>query len=382
MPDFLSLFHRFKVDSVRGRYMTLDMIEPILTSLKPGPLSVAGHSVEQRPVYKFEIGSGPLRVLAWSQMHGNETTATKALMDLFRFLESEDELARHLLGKFTFCFVPMLNPDGAQRYSRSNFNSIDLNRDFNDLSQPETRILYDLVTQFAPDFCLNLHDQRSIFGIAETGKPATFSVLAPAFDAERNFNESRKITADLAARFAHSVREHLPGSIGRFDDAFNSNCAGDHFQSNNIPTVLIETGHAPQDYDREMGRQWLFVSLVSTLADIAEIGLSNQKFDDYLKIPSNSVLFFDFVYKNVRFHYDGIDKIANFAAHYSEVLENGRIRFEAQMVGLEEWPERLGHRSIDAKGALFASAQGPKPVAGAPADFTLGELEIVNGLPI
>src|SRR5690606_48339 len=227
-----------------------------------------------------------------------------------------------------------------------------------------------------------LHDQRSIFGIAETGKPATFSVLAPAFDAERNFNKSREITADLAARFANSLADYLPGNLGRFDDAFNSDCAGDHFQSRNIPTVLIETGHAPEDYDREMVRKWLFVSMVSALVEIAEIGLTNQKLDDYLKIPSNSVLFFDFVYKNVRFHYDGTDKIANFAAHYSEVLTNGCLRFEAQIVDLGERPESLGHFTLDAKGELFASAQGPKPVPGTRADFTLGTQKIVNGLPI
>lgn len=383
MPDFLRLFDRFKAGSVCGRYVTLDMIEPILTSLKRGRLSVAGHSVQNRPIYKFETGSGPLRVLAWSQMHGNESTATKALMDVLRFLESDDELARVLMRRFTFCFVPMLNPDGAQRYTRVNVNEVDLNRDFNNLSEPETRAIHTLVSEFGPDFCLNLHDQRSIFGIAQTGKPAVFSVLAPAFDAERNFNTSRKITADLAARFALSLKEYLPGSIGRFDDAFNSNCAGDHFQSRNIPTVLIETGHAPGDYDRETVRKWLFVSLIATLADIAEIGLSTQKLDDYLKIPQNSVLFFDFVYKNVRFHYDGTDKIANFAAHYSEVLKNGRIQFEAQIVGLEEQPERLGHFTLDAKGELFASAQGPEPMAGNRADFTLGtKFKIVNGLPV
>lgn len=381
MQQALTLFDQFKASAVWGRYITLQMVEPLLQSLKLGALSVIGNSVQGRPIYAYTIGHGRRRVVAWSQMHGNETTATKALMDVLRFLDSNSAAAEYLRSHFAFSFVPMLNPDGAQAYTRVNANHVDLNRDFNDKTQPETQALYTLIARFAPDFCLNLHDQRSIFGIAETGRPATFSVLAPASDANRTYDDCRKVTADLAARFAQSLEPYLQGGIGRFDDRFNAACAGDHFQSKGVPTVLIETGHYPGDYQREVVRKWLFVSLVTTWSNIAETRLTTQKFEDYLTIPQNSVMFFDFVYKNVRFRCDGKDKIANFAAHYSEVFRNGSVVFEAQMVTLNE-PERLGHQTFDAEGAVFTSLSGPVPQAGIRADFNLGSnVKIVNGLP-
>jgi hypothetical protein len=41
-----------------------------------------GLSAEGRPLYAVRFGSGPQRVLAWSQMHGDEPTHTLALADL------------------------------------------------------------------------------------------------------------------------------------------------------------------------------------------------------------------------------------------------------------------------------------------------------------
>jgi murein tripeptide amidase MpaA len=40
----------------------------------------------------------------------------------------------------------MLNPDGAKTYTRENANKVDLNRDSQDLTQPESKILRKLTT--------------------------------------------------------------------------------------------------------------------------------------------------------------------------------------------------------------------------------------------
>ncbi|MGI9542228.1 MAG: M14 family zinc carboxypeptidase, partial [Cyclobacteriaceae bacterium] len=69
-----------------------------------------GKSVEQRNLYRVSAGIGKTQVLLWSQMHGNEPTATMALMDIFRFLDS-DPLANKLLQNLRLHFIPMLNPD-------------------------------------------------------------------------------------------------------------------------------------------------------------------------------------------------------------------------------------------------------------------------------
>jgi murein tripeptide amidase MpaA len=44
----------------------------------------------------------------------------------------------------------MLNPDGASLYTRENANKVDLNRDSQDLTQPESKILRETMQPFVP----------------------------------------------------------------------------------------------------------------------------------------------------------------------------------------------------------------------------------------
>ena len=77
----------------------------------------------------------------WSQMHGNETTTTKALIDCFNLFESNNEFSNTILNSCTLYIIPILNPDGAEKYTRFNSNSVDLNRDAQNLSQAESKVL-------------------------------------------------------------------------------------------------------------------------------------------------------------------------------------------------------------------------------------------------
>ena len=78
-----------KVHSLKGRYLPLISIEPLLKELKiPFQVSNIGISFNKLPINKVCIGTGEIKVLIWSQMHGNESTGTKALCDLFKVLTS------------------------------------------------------------------------------------------------------------------------------------------------------------------------------------------------------------------------------------------------------------------------------------------------------
>jgi murein tripeptide amidase MpaA len=66
----------------------------------------------------------------------------------------------------------MLNPDGADMYTRLNANEVDLNRDSQNLTQPESKVLREIFDLFQPHYCFNLHDQRTIL---RPVKPATVS---------------------------------------------------------------------------------------------------------------------------------------------------------------------------------------------------------------
>ena len=376
------LFKEFKEESVQGRYITLDSIEPLLQKLSTdNQLKIIGKSVLEKPIYSYQIGDGKTRIFLWSQMHGNEGTTTKALFDFLNVLKGDSELAKQLLKAFTFCCIPMLNPDGASLYTRENSNKVDLNRDSQNLSQPESKVLRAIFEDFAPDYCFNLHDQRTIFGVSDTGKPATLSFLAPSYNEEREINESRLKAINLIAGINDVLQEYLPNQIGRFDDSFNINCIGDTFQYLGVPTLLFEAGHFQGDYQREETRKYVFIALVSSFTILNENDIVSNGIDKYLNIPQNKVVFYDFMYKNIKINYDGIEIITNFASQYKEELIENQICFKAYIVQVGELENHFGHFEFDAKGAEYKDEYNNFPKLNQKADFYLdNDIEFVNGM--
>lgn len=375
--NYKALHDANKAAPLYGRYITLEHIEPLLTPHHP---KVVGTSVQGRPIYRLDLGTGAVKVLLWSQMHGNESTTTKALFDFLNLLGTKGELSETLLSQFTFCMLPMVNPDGAAAYTRVNANAVDLNRDAQDLSQPESKVLRAVFEDFCPDYCYNLHDQRTIFGAGSTGQPATVSFLAPAYNEAREVNEVRTRAMEVIVAMNETLQTIIPNQVGRFDDSFNLNCIGDTFQYMGVPTVLFEAGHFAGDYEREATRQCIFIALVSGLVYLSENVIVSNKIDDYLKIPQNKVVFYDFVYKNVKINYDSNEKISNFAAQFTEVLTEGKVVFEARLAQVDHLESYFGHVTIDAQGALYRDGHKNQPEVGLAANFELGDrLRIVNG---
>ena len=380
--NFEQLFSKFKEQSLYGRYITLDAIMPLLDKFNTAnQLSIIGQSVFGKPIYRYQIGTGKTKILLWSQMHGNESTTTKALFDLFNLLNSDSEIANTILSHFTFCCLPMLNPDGALLYTRENANKVDLNRDFQDLSQPESILLRGLFEDFKPHYCYNLHDQRTIFGIESTGKPATVSFLAPSYNEERAINEVRMKAIDVIVAMNEVLQQFIPGQIGRFDDGFNINCAGDTFQSLHVPTVLFEAGHFSGDYNREETRKYIFIALLSGLQYLSKSEIVSNRIEDYLKIPQNKVCFYDFVYKNIKINYDDNEIITNFAAQYKEELIDDKLCFNAYIAEIGDLKGYFGHVEYDAHKELYSDEKYNLPKLNRKADFNLGKnIKIVNGL--
>ena len=374
---------QYKLDGVSGRYVTLEDIEPILKQWNTiQQLKVEGNSLLQKPIYSYTIGSGKTKILLWSQMHGNESTTTKALLDLLLFLNSGTKQALVFLSHFTLLCFPILNPDGALAYTRENANGIDLNRDAQNLSQPESQILRKAFDRFSPHYCFNLHDQRTIFGAGNTGKPATVSFLAPAYNQECEYNATRLKAVDVIVAMNHTLQQIIPNQVGRFDDAFNLNCVGDTFQSICAPTILFEAGHFANDYKREETRKFIFLALVSGLQHIYENVIVNNKIEDYLRIPQNKAVFYDIVYKNVKINYDGIIKSANFAIQFKEELIDNQVSFIAYFSEIGSLEAYFGHFEYDAKDAYYSDEEDDIPKLNEKADFYLDKnIKIVNGLP-
>lgn len=376
------LFSQYKEETIHGRYITLDSIEPLLQKLNTNnQLNIIGKSVLGKSIYSYQIGEGKTRIFLWSQMHGNESTTTKALFDFLNVLKSGSELAQQLLNSFTFYSIPMLNPDGAKLYTRENANKVDLNRDSNELTQPESKLLRVVFESFNPDYCFNLHDQRTIFGVSDTGKPATLSFLAPSYNQEREINKSRLKAINLIASINEVLQEYLPNQIGRFDDSFNINCIGDKFQYLGVPTLLFEAGHFPNDYEREETRKYVFMALISSFTTLSENVIVSNGIIKYLNIPQNKVVFYDFMYKNIKINYDGIEIITNFAAQYKEELIENQICFNAHVSQIGDLENYFGHFEYDAEGALYKDNFDSIPKLNQKADFYLdNDIKFVNGM--
>lgn len=376
------LFIDNKERFIKGRYLPLESIEPFLQQLNTGNhLSIIGESVSKNPIYRYKIGQGKIKILLWSQMHGNESTTTKALFDFLNVLQNGSVLATELLQTFTFCCIPMLNPDGAQLYTRENASNVDLNRDSQNLTQPESRVLRDIFDSFQPHYCFNLHDQRTIFGVGSTAQPATVSFLAPSYNEEREINESRLKAINLIAAINTELEKYIPGQIGRFDDSFNINCVGDTFQALGVPTLLFEAGHFQDDYQREETRKYIFIALISSFITLSENVIVPNGINKYLNIPQNKVVFYDFLYKNIRLNYDGVEKITNFAAQYKEELFEGELTFNAYFVEIGDLKGYHGHVEYDAKNAKYKDDDLSFPKLNQKADFYLeNSIKFVNGL--
>ena len=381
--NFEKLFSQFKESNLFGRYITLDDIEPLLMKFNTNnQVQIIGYSVLGKPIYQYQLGLGSKKVLLWSQMHGNESTTTKALFDFLNFLNSDSEFAYKMLKEFTFCFLPMLNPDGALLYKRENANKVDLNRDSQALTQPESILLRQTFEKFKPDYCYNLHDQRTIFGVGDAiPKPATVSFLAPSYNEAREINEVRAKAIKVIVAMNTVLQEFIPNQVGRFDDSFNINCIGDTFQSLNVPTILIEAGHYQDDYNREITRKYIFIALVSGLKYIYENDIVINKIEDYLNIPHNKICFYDFIYKNIKINYDNNKLITNFAIQYKEELIDNQLLFNAYITDIGDLNGFHGYFEYDAKGALYENLEGNIPKIGQKADFYLDKIiKISNGL--
>lgn len=341
-----STYLSFKENSIQGRYVVNEQIIKFLDGLSTDFLiETVGHSVEERRIKSVTVGNGKNTILMWSQMHGNESTTTKAVLDLLKFLESDNSLAAELLGNCTLKIIPIMNPDGAEAYTRVNANAIDLNRDAQDRGQPESKVLRDVYEDFQPDFCFNLHDQRTIFNVGDTSKPATVSFLAPSHDAERTISKTREISMQLIAAMNTELQEVIPEQVGRYDDGFNANCVGDTFQMLNTPTILFEAGHFPNDYERESTREYIFHALIKALHCVSGNEIPSYSKEDYFIIPENKKLFFDIVIKNAKIIDASYTKDVGIL--FAEVLKNGKISFEARIEKVGCLEHYFGHKTYN-----------------------------------
>tara|TARA_R110002049_G_C9177204_1_gene562907 strand:+ start:14809 stop:15954 length:1146 start_codon:yes stop_codon:yes gene_type:complete len=343
-----SLFLEHREPQLSHRYITNNHILPLLEKLDAKfKIEVIGTSVLNDSIYGVKFGKGEKRILMWSQMHGNESTTTKAIFDLFNTFTSENSEINKILEICTIYVIPILNPDGAKAYTRINANEVDLNRDAQLRSQPESKVLRAVFEAFSPHFCYNLHGQRTIFSAGKTNKPATVSFLSPAQDAACTVTTNRKISMEIIGVMNAALQELIPNQVGVYDDAFNLNCVGDTFQSENVPTILFEAGHFPDDYARDKTREYIYTSMLVSLFYIVNNAIDGGKYESYLTIPENDKCFYDIIIRNAKVE----NQLVDIAILYKEKLVGNDIAFCPVIEKIETLKGFYGHQEIDANGA-------------------------------
>ncbi len=335
-----SIYNVQKENSLHGRWITFKDLENLFSKYSSKfKVSQIGTSEENRPIMQLKIGVGAKKILLWSQMHGNESTGTKALFDLFNcFLNESDVVFENILTTCTLVFIPMLNPDGALAYTRVNANNIDLNRDAVDRLAVESKLLRQILETFNPQFCFNLHDQRTIFGVEGTNNPATISFLAPSEEITRAITSGRKQTMDVIVGMNLMLQQIIPDFVGRYTDEFYPTATGDNFQKLGYNTILIESGHYPNDYEREISRKFTFFSILQGLYHIA----SNDVFTNYkpyFNIPNNNKNFFDVIHRYT-------DSKKDIAYQYKEQILENKFVLKLVEVSEKELSSKSGHSEI------------------------------------
>jgi len=336
-----AFFKKEKETALFGRWIRLSDITPlILKHEKNTIVKQIGSSEQQRPIYSIQLGTGKKKILIWSQMHGNESTGTKSIFDLLNILtQSSAPCVQQILNACTLQIIPMLNPDGAEVYTRVNSKKIDLNRDAVERSAIESKILRKALDAFQPDFSFNLHDQRTIFGVEGTKKPATISFLAPSEDADRTLTSGRIQTMNIIVAMNNLLQQVIPKGVGRYTDEFYPTATGDNFQKLGYNTILIEAGHYPDDYEREITRKFHFFALLQGIYHIV-LNDDYAAYKPYFDIPNNVKNFYDVVHRYPN------QKRNCVAYQYEEKIIDNKLIFDLQKVAEKQIENPLSHYEI------------------------------------
>lgn len=364
--DWLSYYEECKERTISDRFFKhsdiMDMLEPLLYDDR-FELKRVGRSLEKREIYLIKIGSGDNKILMWSQMHGDEPTATMAIMDLLNFFRNGKialEWKEQFLSEWTVYIVPMLNPDGAERYDRRNAAFIDLNRDALRLQSPESRILKALVDSLQPDFGFNLHDQSKYYAAGyQTDSTASFSFLAPPYNTQRDINDIRLQAMQLIASLDQYIQGYLPGKVGRYSDSYEPRAFGDNITKWGTSTILIECGGLKGDPEKQYIRKVHFGLFLHAFDCLMNKCYSLYTKADYQSIPPNHRILEDLILRKVIWHKEGEELLVDLAFKREEVeIDNHQdVSYKGQLVDVGDLSTSRAYTDIDMDSFIIESCK-------------------------
>ncbi|WP_019669796.1 M14 family metallopeptidase [Eudoraea adriatica] len=350
-------YESYKESTLNKRRIKHHELLPLINKYRKNPkfdVRTVGSSIEGRSLSLISIGSGETDVFLWSQMHGNEPTATQAIFDILNFLDRndfEDEIGE-ILKNLRLHFLPMLNPDGAEVFQRRNTLGIDINRDALRLQSPESKTLKGVRDSLNADFGFNLHDQSTYYNAERTSKPATISYLAPAYNYEKDVNEVRANAMKVIVYMNNIIQKYAPGQVGRYNDDFEPRAFGDNIQKWGTSTILIESGGYPGDVEKQEIRKLNYVSILSAIYTIAKENYRDIALSEYEKIPQNDRKLFDLKIEEVSYDLMGSEYILDLGIQRPEVDMQGHNDFwySSRIIDQGDLSTYYGYKTFKAKG--------------------------------
>ncbi len=282
-----------------------------------------GASVEGRPIRRIDFGRGDITVLMWSQMHGDESTASRALLDVFEYLlrNPQEALVQRVERQLAVTFVPVLNPDGAARFVRHNAVGIDINRDARVLATPEGRALKAVRDDTDAQWGFNLHDQNIRTRLGSSDEGVQISLLAPPPGAGIT-SPANQNAKHLAALLVHALRPVVGDRIARYSETFNPRAFGDLITQWGTATVLIESGGSIDDPHKELARKANFVGVLTALDAIAGGTWERVSQDAYADLPPNGRAVADLLIVGAQLVLPGRDPVrADVAVRFADALD-------------------------------------------------------------
>jgi hypothetical protein len=364
--ELFNSYDSFKARDIASRRFTQTDLFQWLRPFEEQKLfqkSEAGKSAEGRMIYLLTLGTGTTKVFLWSQMHGDEPTATMALVDMLSFMSRNPghPAVVSIRENLTLLIVPMLNPDGAERFQRRSAQQIDLNRDALRLETPEARVLKDMQQKYRPEFGFNLHDQDPRYTVGESKKVTAIALLAPAMDEARSDNEVRARAKKIAATVSGVLHQFIPGHVAKYDDTFESRAFGDNIQKWGTSTVLIESGGWPDDRDKMFLRKLNYVCLLTTISAIADGSFEKADLSAYENLPFNTKNLYDIIIRNARLKFNpAVPSLKVDVAFNIEERVNAstkKIELLAKVVDIGDLSTFAAFEEIEGKDVLLDAAK-------------------------
>ncbi|NMM49318.1 M14 family zinc carboxypeptidase [Marinigracilibium pacificum] len=355
-------FHHLQDPENNLRFPSYDFVKSKILNLDENLFSIEklGRSVEKREIYGVKFGNGPIKIMAWTQMHGDEPTATRAVIDFFYFIQNNrnkyKEVIDFIESTCSLLIIPMVNPDGAAHHTRENAWDIDLNRDALRLTAPESQILKKVFDNFQPKYSLNMHNQSKYYGCEDTLKHVELSFLATAPDKNRTLTLSRKRAISLINMIINEINslENNEIPIGKYDDKFEPRAFGDNFQAKDSGLVLIESGFVPGDENEEKLRKLNFLSLLISCLFTNEISYSEEDLLNYNKLSSISEFYFDLIIRKATLNIGNDNFIADIGIKREMVWQgNSKYYYFGFISELGDLSTSKGFVEIDATDCII-----------------------------